>query len=296
MDLNGLNIFVHVVKYGSFSGAAKRLKMPASTISRKLSMLEDSLGFRLLERSTRKLRLTESGRTLFDYAERGLQELGNGLLALQEGQDRLKGTLRLSMPPNFAPWRPLLTEFKKTFPDIEICILTSPQKLDLIVEQIDVTLRIGEVDSQSFIARNVGSYSHKLVASPQYLKEISLPILLADITKYKCFGWGDLAQDVYWELKDQHILLPSKAMCNDYALLKHMVLQHQGITELPPFFCNKEIQAGQLISVLEEYPMKVQQVHLVYPSRKQLSRIARTFIEFSIDYCRENPDLYSCSG
>ena len=294
MDLNALNIFVHVVKYGSFSEAAKKLKTPASTISRKLSILEDSLGFRLLERSTRKLRVTESGRTLFDYAERGLQEVDNGLLALQESQEQLKGTLHLSMPPNFAPWRALITKFQKTFPDIEICIFTTPKKIDLIAEQIDVTLRIGEVDSQSFVARNVGSYRHKVVASPQYLKDIELPTLLEDLTKHKCFGWGDLAQDVYWKFKDQLILLPSKATCNDYALLKYMALQGQGITELPPFFCNQEIQAGQLISVLNEYPMKLQNVHLVYPSRKQLSRIARTFIEFSIDYYRDNPDLYNC--
>lgn len=292
MDLNALNIFVHVVKSGSFSGAAKKLKTPVSTISRKVSILESSLGFRLLERSTRKLRITESGRTLFDYAERGLHEVDNGMLALQEEQELLKGTLHFSMPPNFAPWWPLLTKFQKKFPDIEISIFTTPKKVDLIAEQVDVTLRIGEVDSQSFIARNVGSFTHKVVASPQYFKDIKLPILLEELSNHKCLGWGDPAQDVYWKLKDQLILLPSKAVSNDYAMLKYMAIQHQGITELPPFFCNKELQAGQLINVLSEYPMKEQNVHLVYPSRKQLSRIARTFIEFSIAYCRENPDLY----
>ena len=104
MDLNSTKIFVHVVQKGSFTAAAAQLKVPIATVSRRVSELEKSLNVRLLERSTRHLRLTEAGATLFDYALRGLQEMDAGLLALQDKEAELKGCLRLSLPPHFKPW------------------------------------------------------------------------------------------------------------------------------------------------------------------------------------------------
>ena len=125
MDLNSARIFVNVVDKGSFSSAARQMKIPVSTVSRRVAELESSLNVRLLERSTRKLRLTEAGATLHEFVSRGVEEMDAGLLALAEREQDLRGRLRLSMPPSFEPMWTLLDNFQALHTNIEIDLFVS---------------------------------------------------------------------------------------------------------------------------------------------------------------------------
>jgi DNA-binding transcriptional LysR family regulator len=283
VDLNSARIFANVVAKGSFSGAAKFMGLPIATVSRRVAELESSLDVRLLERSTRKLRLTEAGATLYEFVSRGVEEMDAGLLALTEKEHDLRGRLRLSMPPSFEPMWALLDSFQALHTQIEIDLFVSERRLDFIEDGIDVALRVGEVASQSAVARFLLSYRHRLVASPEFLRNVSIQSP-QDILSAQCGAWGQKGDVIAWTLGSENLSINPFLRANDYLHMRYLALRGKCITELPPFFCKKYLESGELVEVLPEYSMPELQVNLVYPSRKSLSRITRVFI----DYCVEN--------
>lgn len=283
MDLNSARIFAHVTAKGSFSAAARFMGIPVSTVSRRVAELESSLNVRLLERSTRKLRLTEAGATLYNYVTRGVEEMDAGLLALTEKEKELRGRLRFSMPPSFEPMWALLDEFQALHSNIDIELVVSERRLEFIEDGIDVALRIGDIDSQSAVARQLMSYRHRLVASPEFLVGSSIHAP-RDILSLKCAAWSKQYQAITWSLGNESLDINPFIRANDYAHMRYLALKGKCITELPPFFCQQYIDRGELVEVLPEHVMPEEFVHLVYPSRKSVSRITRVFI----DYCVEN--------
>jgi len=283
MDLNSARIFVNVVAKGSFSSAASSMRIPVATVSRRVAALESSLDVRLLERSTRRLRLTEAGATLYEFVSRGMEEMDAGLLALSEQEQNLKGRLRLSLPPSFEPMWKLLDDFQELHANIEIDLFVSERRLDFIEDGIDVALRIGDVASQSAVARLLMTYRHRLVASPKLLSGYSIESP-QDILSKKCAAWCQKEQVVIWSLGNENLTINPFIRANDYLHMRYLALSHKCITELPTFFCQKHIESGELVEVLPDYPMPEQQVNLIYPNRKSVSRITRVFI----DYCVEN--------
>jgi len=283
MDLNSARIFANVVTKGSFSSAAKLMGIPVATVSRRVAELEAELNARLLERSTRKLRLTEAGATLYDFVSRGVEEMEAGLLALSDNEKDLRGRLRLSMPPSFEPMWGLLDRFQTLHANIEIDLFVSERRLDFIEDGIDVALRIGDVASLSAVARHLMAYRHRLVASPGFLTNVSIQSP-QDILSVPCAAWSQKNDVVEWTLGHDKIRINPFLRANDYLHMRYLALKGKCLTELPPFFCQKHIESGELIEVLPDYAMPEQQVNLVYPSRKSVSRITRVFI----DYCVEN--------
>jgi len=283
MDLNSTRMFVNVVAKGSFSAAASFMAAPVATVSRRVAALESALGVRLLERSTRKLRLTEAGAILYEFASRGLEEMDAGLLALSEQQQNLKGRLRLSLPPSFEPMWTVLDNFQALYTNIEIDLFVTERRLDFIEDGIDVALRIGDLVTLSAIARVLLNYRHCVVASPEFLAGNLFRTPL-DVATHKCAAWAKKDQDIVWSLGSEKVIIKPFIRANDYAYMRYLALNHKCITELPPFYCQESIDNGELIEVLPDYPMPVQQVSLVYPSRKHVSRITRVFI----DYCVKN--------
>lgn len=284
MNLDSAKIFVYVASKGSFSAASEYLKIPVSTVSRRVSELEQELNIRLLERSTRHLRLTEAGSTLYEYISRGLEEMEAGLLALAEKETELKGRLRISIPPNFIPWMRLIEKFQLAHPNVELDLFVSEKKLDLIEDSIDVALRVGNVENLSVVARKITSYRHKIVASPKFLEKYPLPKQPSDLRSLPCAAWAKKSADVTWQVGDEKINLTPKIRANDYKFMQDLALNHQYFTEVPPFFCKKELKTGKLVELLPEHPLPEFSLQLVYPSRKQVSRIARVYI----DYCLAN--------
>lgn len=285
MDLNAARMFAYVVTKGSFSAAAKAMGTPVATVSRRVAELEMALDSRLLERSTRKLRLTEAGSILYEYAIRGVEEFDAGLLALKEQQYELKGRLRLSMPPNFEPMWGVLERFQQSYTNIELDVMITERRIDFIEDGIDVALRVGALQTESAVARKLADYSHILVATPSFLKlfDIQSPLDLLDAP---CVAWGKPGQDIRWCLGEEIIQVTPKLRVNDYQHLKSAVLSGKWVSELPPMFCDALIQSGELVEVLPSHKLPKQSLSLLYPSRKNLSRITRTFIDFCVSELR----------
>jgi len=288
MDLNSVELFVRVVQKGSFSSASRHTGVPVATVSRRVSELERSLGVRLLERSTRHLRLTGAGSTLYDFVSRGLQEMDAGVLALQNRESELRGTLRLSLPPNFEPWWELLKNFQAKFPRIEIDVYTTERKIDLIEDGVDVALRIGDVVYLSAVARKLMDYRHVLVATPRFIENFGQPTSPQELSNFPCAAWRKKDTLINWELGGEKIMIQASIRANDYPHMRYLALQDLCITEQPPFMVNELIAKKRLLHILPQYDFPQYSVSLLYQSRHQLSRIARVYI----DYCSANAEGY----
>jgi DNA-binding transcriptional LysR family regulator len=284
MDLNAVALFVKVVQYGSFSETARRTHIPVATVSRRIKELEKDLGIRLLERSTRYLRLTDAGTSFFDYANQGVESFETGLYSLNHDQLNLSGTLRLSLPPGFIPWRKLLKEFQARYPDVNIELLVTERRVDLIEDGIDVALRIGDRKDHRAIAKKLGEYRHLLVTSPIFLRkygELSHPNDLIDLP---CASWRVSTDSKIWLLGDETIQIDPFFQVNDYLHLLESALAGICVTELPPFLAQDYIADGQLKCLLRNYPLPLHEMNLLYPSRKQLSRLVKTYIDFCSEW------------
>lgn len=288
MDLNSVELFVRVVQKGSFSAASRHTGIPVATVSRRISELERSLDVRLLERSTRHLRLTSAGSTLYEFVSRGLQEMDAGILALQNRESELRGTLRLSLPPNFEPWWELLKDFQEKFPFIELDIYATERKIDLIEDGIDVALRIGDVIYLSAVARKLMDYRHVLVATPLFVKTFGEPESPQDLSRFPCAAWTKKDDLVEWSLGSKKVLIQASIRANDYPHMRYLTLQHLCITEQPPFMVSELIAKKRLVKILPDYDFPQVSVNLLYQSRHQLSRIARVYI----DFCISNAEQY----
>lgn len=284
MDLNAAALFVRVVRYGSFSETARRTNIPIATVSRRIKELEKGLGFRLLERSTRYLRLTDAGARFLEYANQGVEAFETGLSTLEHCQLDLSGTLRLSLPPGFIPWRQLLQDFQACYPNISVELFVSERRVDLIEDGIDVALRIGDRKDNQAMTRRLGKYQHLLVASPILLEKYSEPLEPAHLLKMPCASWRT-SVDPTWRLGDETIQINPFFQVNDYLHLLELALAGVCVTELPPFLAQDYFANSQLKHLLKHYPLPQCELNLLYPSRKQLSRLVRTYIDFCSEYC-----------
>jgi DNA-binding transcriptional LysR family regulator len=174
-DLNSLIIFAHVVDANGFSKAARRLKMPTSTVSRRIAELEQALGVRLIERSTRCLRLTDVGSEVLEYAHRGA-EISEAIENIASNHlSKVSGNLRLAAPPSISDslLAPIVVAFQKEYPDVHIQVFITERIVDQIAEGVDLAFRVGELEDSSLVARRILTYRHQLVASPEYRRRTS---------------------------------------------------------------------------------------------------------------------------
>ncbi len=284
MDFNSAALFVKVVQYGSFSETARRTATPVATISRRIAELEKDLGMRLLERSTRYLRMTEGGTAFYEYAAHGLEAFEMGLSNLENQQQELTGTLRISLPSAFLPWQVLLQDFQSRYSQVRLEIFITERKINLIEDGIDVALRVGDLKDNQFIAKKLGEYRHQLVASPAFLEaygELSKPEQLLTMP---CASWNARKDATTWLLGNKAIQITPILQVNDYLHLINLALASACVTELPSFLVKEHIESGKLKLVLQDHPLPSQQLNLIYPSSKQISRLVRIYIDFCAEW------------
>lgn len=279
MDFNAAALFVKVVQYGSFSKTARRTNIPVATVSRRIKELEKELGVRLLERSTRYLRLTDAGAKFLEYVERGVEAFEIGLSAVDRYQLEISGTLRLSLPPGFVLWRKLLQEFQECYPQVNIKLYVTERRVDLIEDGIDVALRIGKIKDRQAIVHKLGKYRHVLVASPILLEKYDRPTKPEHLLQLPFACWNSHGNRV-WRLGDESIEVNPFFEVNDYLHLLDLALKGKCVTELPPFLAQDYIDSGHLEHLLIDFSLPLWELNLLYPSRRQLSYLVKTYVDF----------------
>lgn len=295
MNLNDLRLFLRVVETNSFTAAAEMLGIQKSTISRRIGQLEDDMGVRLLQRTTRKLKLTDEGQELFERCRPLVDELEQlpDFLAARHAEPQ--GRLRITMPPELAQFltNELITEFMHTHPRIQLELELSTRVVNLIEEGIDLALRVGPLNDSTLVARKVASVGSGLYATPAYLKTHGTPETPDDLLQHHCLG--RLSTNLQWSFDNWQegapIPIPARMKANSLAFIKEMALQGLGIARIPRLFCNKEVEQGLLIPVLEPYHLPDTELHVIYPSRRHLNPKVRLFIDHLLTRLREHPGL-----
>ena len=294
-DLNALMIFAKVVEATSFSEAARRMGMPISTVSRKVAELEDQLGVRLLERSTRQLRLTDVGADVLGHAQTSVQVSEAVESVVSNQLIEVKGTLRLSAPPSIADslLAPLVTAFQASYPEVNVHVLVTDRFVDHISEGIDLVFRIGPLEDSALVARRLLTYRHQLVASPEYLEKVIAPGNPGDLLEHRLLAFSFWNPQNSWTFvygkKIETISFQPYLAMNDYAGLATALVSGAGIGELPPIVSPSLMKEGKLVEVIPKWHFQSVDISVLHLGNRNIPRPVRLFKEFAVQM---SPSLF----
>jgi DNA-binding transcriptional LysR family regulator len=284
-DLNALALFAKVVQAASFSEAARRLKMPISTVSRRIAELEDELGVRLLERSTRNLRLTELGAEVLEHAIRSAELREAVECVVSNRLSDVTGTLKLSAMPSVSDTllTPLVTAFQASYPNVRVQILVTERLVDLIAEGVDLAFRLGALKDSCLVARRILTYRHRLVASPSYLKTRNPPTRPQDLANHRLLTFSHWKPENSWTFvhkngRDREIVTfqPCFSM-NDYTGLAPALVAGAGIGDLPPVVQPGLVREGRLVEVMPDWRFRAYDLSLVHVANRHITKPCRLF-------------------
>jgi DNA-binding transcriptional LysR family regulator len=284
MDLNEIMVFARVVQAGGFTAAAKELGMPKSTVSRKVTELEERLKSRLLQRTTRKLSLTDAGLTYYDYAARIVSELEQAEQAVSQLQAKPQGLLRVTAPVNVAFLSPIISDYLKRYPEVRLDLFCTARSVDLVEERFDLAIRAGALADSSLIAKSLGVVRWFLVAAPGYLRKHGRPRSPDDLKSQTCllFGGGRTSMHVTFEGEGKvtSLDLEPRLLTGDMDVLFGAVGAGLGIGLLPAFLCVEALRSGRIERVLPDFHAPAVPMQVVYPSTRHLSPKVKTFIDY----------------
>ncbi len=288
IDLNEMALFSAVVEQGSFVGASRALGIPKSTLSRKVAGLEERLGSRLLHRTTRTVRPTEIGQRYYQKTARIIADATEADLLVQSSQGSPVGRLRVTTTLLFARLflGPLLPEFHRLYPRVELDLQAMDRRVDLIAEGFDVAIRAGEMDDSSLVARRLGGEAMLLCASPSYLAVHGVPQTVSELVHHRCVVMGDSLASTWrfhTPLGPESVVVRGILTVNDIELAKEGALAGMGIARVPRFLCEEDLKRGSLVPVLGGCGVKESPVYVVYPSARQLSTKVRSFVDFVVE-------------
>lgn len=291
MDLNDVRIFAEVVSAGSFTGAARRLGMPKSTVSRRISELERRLGARLLQRTTRRLAVTDAGRTYYRYCERITGELEEAERAVSRLQETPRGLLRVTAPWNFSFLGPAVAALVRRYPEMRIDMVCTDRIVDLVEEGFDVAVRAGRLAESTLIARSIGSLERVVVASPAYLERAGAPESPEDLAAHTCLSFGAGIDRDGWRLASAErtvtAVLRARLMVNDFDTLREAALAGAGLAFVTTDRCREDLERGGLRRVLPEWSSPPTPFHVLYPSVRHLTPKVRVFIDVVREHLSE---------
>lgn len=295
VEPNDLLLFARIVESGSFSRAAERVNLPKSTVSRRLAQLETTLGERLLQRTTRKLVVTEFGASLFEHARRLADEVDAAGALAQHRQQEPSGKLRISAPGDFAnsSLNEVIARFLERYPQVRLELDLTPRRVDLVAENFDIAIRMGDLpDDATLSARAIVLEQPGLYASPAYLALHGIPEHPDDLERHDllcilsrsggAMAWTLQRGKVTWERA-----LPARLTANSPDLLARVAACGSGIALSSVLFAKPYMQTGDLVRVLPEWEMPVTNGWAVFPSRKLMPAKTRAFLAMMEQACTE---------
>ncbi len=286
IDLNDMLLFAQVVEAGSFTAAARDLSMPKSTLSRRISKLEAQLDCRLLQRTTRSLRLTDVGSDFYSHCQRMVQEAKNAEQAVNLSQETPRGLLRVTAPVEFGTnlLGVLAAEYLQCFPEVRLELDLSNHFVDLVEEGFDLALRAGRLEDSSLIAKRLGESRLLVCAAPSYLALHGAPATPKQLGAHNCLVYPGQDGRTLLQFSGPNNMTPiqleGKLTANSMSTLRDAAIAGLGIAILPLTLCREEIEQDLLRPILEDWKLPVDGIYAVYPSARHLTPKLRSFIDF----------------
>ncbi|WP_245881213.1 LysR family transcriptional regulator [Thalassospira marina] len=281
-----MEIFVYAVEEGSFSAAARALRLSPSAVSKYISRLEDRLGARLLMRTTRQLSLTEEGRAFYERARTILNEIEEAEEVVTQLYAAPRGTLRINASVAFTKYQvvPLIPEFLNMYPDVRVELTLDDKFTDLVNDGYDLAIRLSELEDSSLIARKYAVNRRFIVASPDYLEKNGIPRKPQDLVNHNCLHLSsrESFNDWHFETPEGHMSFRAQGSfsANDGDALHAAVVAGLGMARLAEYLVHEDIRAGRLTPVLTDFIHDRAWISAVYPHKRHLSPKVRAFVDF----------------
>lgn len=286
-----MEIFIQVVDSGSFSEAARRLSISQPSVSRQIGALETILGVRLLQRTTRRLSLTEAGEIYYRQSrkiQRDIIEAGNSISAYKESPS---GLLKIGAPIGWTEIKiaPYISEFLEKYPDIELDIQSTDDVQDVVEERLDLVLRVGVLNDSSYVARRFGPAKLVLSATREYYERWGMPASPTDLTTHNCIVFNHYNQWTFKNAKSEQVVhVNGKVNTHMVSVMISMALQHMGVMLLPVQLIQRQLDSGELLEIFSDYTVNYTQlddmeVFVLYSNRRHLPAKVKAFIDFFRD-------------
>jgi len=288
-DLNDLYYFVQVVDHGGFAAAGRALGIPKSKLSRRILELEERLGVRLLQRSTRKLTVTDLGLEYYRHCVAMLVEADAAQEAIDRSRSGPQGLIRVSAPPALICFEvgPMIARYMSANPRVVLEVESTSRRVDVIGEGIDVALRVRfpPLEQSELVMRVLGESPQRIVASPALVNGMALPLVPPDLGTLPSLDLAPMLPKHTWELHGAdgasvHVTHKPRLVTDDMAQLLHAALEGVGIVKLPTMVADAHITTGALVDVTPGWVPRGGIVHAVFPSRRGLLPSVRSFIDF----------------
>jgi len=280
-----MRILVETVDRGSFSAAALRLGQSKQLVSRRIMCLEDRLGVQLLVRTTRRLTLTQLGAEYVERARRILADVEDADQAIASHVAAPRGTLRITAPLSFAQLHlsPILAGFLALHPEVKLDLDMTDRQVDLVAEGVDLAIRIGRLADSSLIARKLATIEMVIAASPAYFARFGTPRTLADLKSHNCLEYRH-SQGTHWPLtvsgRLEQVAVAGSYKANNGDVLRDAAVAGLGLVQLPTFIVQPDIDAGRLVTAMDDYAPPQTAAYVVHPAHRQGSRLVRVFIDY----------------
>jgi DNA-binding transcriptional LysR family regulator len=287
-DLNEMAIFAIVVSTGSFTKAAEKLKLPKSTVSRKVSQLEKRVGVRLINRTTRNLKPTETGKLYFSQCQKMLEQAEEADRIVNNMQSEPSGLLRISTPLSFGTpfFIGVIKQFLDKYPKVNVEIISDNKQIDMLEQEVDIAFRVGPLSDSSLIARNIGTARLSLCATQAYIDKYGEPKTIQDLEAHTCIS-HPVSPWIFQTSNGKVDFEPkSRMIANDMEMIRKMVREGFGIGAVPQILISEDIKNKSLIKILPEIPFQERTFYLVYPSRREPPSKVVAFIDFIFTNCQ----------
>lgn len=282
-----MHVFCKVVELGSFAAAADRLNMSTSAVSRQLAQLEGLLSARLLNRSTRRISLTENGRAYYERCLLLLADLEEAEEMVGNASLNPRGTLRLTASISFGASHlaPALGEFARKYPEMKFDLQLSDRPLDLVEEGLDLAIRIGQQGNQNLVARRIGGVTLITCASPDYLARHGTPTHPQELARHACLAYSYAPDPEAWRFQSAgepefSVKFEAAMTGNNGTALAEIAAAGGGVTRAPDFILDPLVSQGRLQRILPEWDAASMPIWAMYPSRRHLSARVRSFVSF----------------
>mgnify|MGYP000010551705 CR=1 FL=1 len=285
-DLTDMAVFAGVVEAHGFSGAARQLGLSKAVVSKRVARLEQRLGARLLYRTTRRLSVTESGTTYYEYCARVVAEAAEAEDAVTQLQTEPRGTLKVNAPMSFGRMHlaSAIVAFLQHYPEVRVDMVMNDARLDLVAEGFDVAIRIAELPDSSLVARRLAPCRIAVCAAPAYLKRHGQPCTPADLRWHNCLLYTYSGPYGEWRFRGvrngESVRVSGNLRANNGETLREAAVAGLGIIHSPTFLVGEDLKAGRLKRVLPRYALPELSIHALYAQRRHLPAKVRVFIEF----------------